>query len=178
MNSIAHRLFILRTGVVVRHRCGYINYAHRLHWYPYISDKMPHAMGQAGFSIQQVDIWPVDIPLVDPFVIATGSRTVAENVFVRVTLMNGIQGYGEAAPFPETGGETRASCLPALTQLGRTILGYSTDQFKNLSGTMKEQAHGQPAARCALETAVLDAHCRALNVPMSTFWGGEDLRDR
>ena len=139
---------------------------------------MTHEMGQAGFCIQQVDIWPVDIPLVNPFVIATGSRTVAENVFVRVTLVNGIQGYGEAAPFPETGGETRTSCLPALTQLGRTILGYSTDQFKNLAVTMKEQAPGQPAARCALETAVLDAHCRALNLPMPTFWGGEDVRDR
>ena len=135
-------------------------------------------MAQSGFSIQRVDVWPVDIPLVDPFVIATGSRTVAENVFVRVTLINGIQGYGEAAPFPETGGESRASCLPALTQLGRTILGYSTDQFKDLAARMKEQTPGQPAARCALETAVLDAHCHALNLPMWKFWGGEDLRER
>lgn len=135
-------------------------------------------MAQTGFSIQRVDVWPVDIPLIDPFVIATGSRTVAENVFVRVTLINGIQGYGEAAPFPETGGETRASCLPALTQLGRTILGYSTDQFKNLAATMKEQAPGQAAARCALETAVLDAHCHALNLSMPKFWGGEELRQR
>ena len=135
-------------------------------------------MAQSGFSIERIDIWPVDIPLVDPFVIATGSRTVAENVFVRVTLINGIQGYGEAAPFPETGGETRALCLPALTQLGRTILGYSTDQFKDLAARMKEEAPGQPAARCALETAVLDAHCHALNLPMWNFWGGEDLRER
>jgi L-Ala-D/L-Glu epimerase len=135
-------------------------------------------MARLELSIQRIDVWPVDIPLVDPFVIATGSRTVAENVFVRVTLINGVQGYGEAAPFPETGGETRASCLPALIQLGRTILGHSADQFKDLSARMKEQVPGQPAARCALETALLDAHCHSLNLPLWKFWGGEDLRER
>jgi L-Ala-D/L-Glu epimerase / N-acetyl-D-glutamate racemase len=135
-------------------------------------------MAQSEVSIHRVELWPVDIPLTDPFVIATGSRSMAENVFVRVTLINGVQGYGEAAPFPETGGETRASCLEALTTLGRTILGYSAHQFKDLALQMKEQAPGQPAARCALETAVLDAHCHALNLPMWKIWGGEDLRER
>jgi len=135
-------------------------------------------MTRSELSIERIDVWPVDIPLVDPFVIATGSRTLAENVFVRVTLINGVQGYGEAAPFPETGGETRASCLSALIQLGHTILGYSADQFKDLAIRMKEQVLGQPAARCALETALLDAHCRAMNLPLWKFWGGEDLRQR
>jgi L-Ala-D/L-Glu epimerase len=139
--------------------------------------KMP-AMRQANHPIEQIDFWPVDIPLTDPFVVATGSRTIAENVFVRITLSDGQHGYGEAAPFPEVGGETRASCLAAIARLGRTMLGHSADQFKNIAGRLKEQAPEQPAARCALETAMIDAHCRALDLPMWALWGGSDVRER
>lgn len=103
---------------------------------------------------------------------------MAENVFVRITLTNGVQGYGEAAPFPEVGGESRASCLTALARLGRTMLGSSAEQFKNTATHMTEQMPGQPAARCALETALIDAHCHALNLPMWKLWGGADLRER
>jgi L-alanine-DL-glutamate epimerase-like enolase superfamily enzyme len=127
--------------------------------------------------IEQIDCWPIDIPLIDPFVVASGSRTVAENLFIRLTLSDGTRGYGEAAPFPEVGGETRAASLAAVTQLGRTMLGYPADQFKNLAKRLQEQAPGQPAARCALETALLDAHCRVNGLPLWALWGGANVRE-
>lgn len=127
--------------------------------------------------IEQIDCWPIDIPLIDPFVVASGSRTVAENLFIRLTLSDGTRGYGEAAPFPEVGGETRAASLAAVTQLGRTMLGYPADQFKNLAKRLQEQAPGQPAARCALETALLDAYCRVHSLPLWALWGGADVRE-
>jgi L-alanine-DL-glutamate epimerase-like enolase superfamily enzyme len=127
--------------------------------------------------IEQIDCWPIDIPLMDPFVVASGSRTVAENLFIRLTLSDGTRGYGEAAPFPEVGGETRAASLAAVSQLGRTMLGYPADQFKNLAKQLGDQAPGQPAARCALETALLDAHCRTQEMPLWALWGGADVRE-
>ena len=132
-------------------------------------------MAQVANVIEQIDCWPIDIPLNDPFVVATGSRTIAENLFIRLTLSDGTRGYGEAAPFPEVGGETRAASLAAVHQLGRTMLGYPSDQFKDIAKRLQEQAPGQPAARCALETAIIDAHCRAHQLPMWAFWGGADV---
>jgi L-Ala-D/L-Glu epimerase len=129
-------------------------------------------------DIVQIDYWPIDIPLTDPFVVATGSRHIAENVCVRLTLSNGTQGYGEAAPFPEVSGESRASCLAAIGLVGRTMLGHQTDQFNNIAMRLHEEAPAQPAARCALETAMIDAHCRALGLPLWALWGGADLRER
>jgi L-alanine-DL-glutamate epimerase-like enolase superfamily enzyme len=125
-----------------------------------------------------VEFWPVDIPITDPFVVATGARTVAENVFLRVTLSNGSQGYGEAAPFPEVGGETRESCLRSLHQLSKVILGRSAGGYKEIGRLLSEEALAYPAARCGLETAVLDAYCRASNIPMWQLWGGADVRAR
>jgi len=66
-------------------------------------------MSDMSGAIRKVQFWPVDVPITDPFVVATGARTVAENVFLQITLANGAQGFGEAAPFPEVGGETRES---------------------------------------------------------------------
>ena len=103
---------------------------------------------------------------------------MAENVFVRVTLANGAQGYGEAAPFPEVGGETRASCLTTLRQLCKSVLGRQADHYKEIGLWLSEQALTHPAARCGLETAVIDAYCHASNIPMWQLWGSMDVRNR
>jgi L-Ala-D/L-Glu epimerase len=128
--------------------------------------------------IERIDCWPMDIPLTNPFIVATGSRTLAEILFIRLTLTDGTQGYGEAAPFPEVGGETREASLGAVVRLGRTMLGYPADQFKDIAQQLREQAPGEPAARCALETALLDAYCRANRLPLWALWGGADVRER
>lgn len=129
-------------------------------------------------AIRKVEFWPLDVPITDPFVVATGARTIAENVLVRVTLANGTQGYGEAAPFPEVGGETRESCLRSLHQLSTVVLGRSAADYKEVGRLLSEQALIYPAARCGLETAIIDAYCRAANIPMWQLWGGTDVRAR
>jgi L-alanine-DL-glutamate epimerase-like enolase superfamily enzyme len=134
--------------------------------------------GPLPSTITRVEYWPVDIPITDPFVVATGARTVAENVFLRVTLSNGAQGYGEAAPFPEVGGETRESCLLTLHQLSKTVIGRSATDYKKVGHLLSEQAPTHPAARCVLETAVIDAYCHASNIPMWQLWGGTEVRAR
>jgi L-alanine-DL-glutamate epimerase-like enolase superfamily enzyme len=135
-------------------------------------------IGSLTFTITRIEYWPVDIPITDPFVVATGARTVAENVFLRVTLANGTQGYGEAAPFPEVGGESRESCLRTLPQLCKAVLGRSAASYKEVGRSLSEQACAYPAARCGLETAIIDAYCRTENIPMWQLWGGADVRSR
>ncbi len=135
-------------------------------------------MNHDHLAIKRIAFWSIDIPITDPFVVATGARVVAENVFVRVTLQNGAEGYGEAAPFPEVGGEDRPSCLTALSQLGHMILHQSAERFVDLAGMMQSAAPHLPAARCALETAAIDAYCRALSIPAWKLWGAADVRER
>lgn len=128
-------------------------------------------------TIQRIQIWPVDIPITDPFVVATGARVTAQNLFIRVTLHDGAQGIGEAAPFPEVGGEDRPTCLAAATNLARTMIGQSAADYESLADRLTELSPLQPAARCGLETAVLDAYCRSQGVPLWRLWGAADIRD-
>jgi L-alanine-DL-glutamate epimerase-like enolase superfamily enzyme len=129
-------------------------------------------------AITKVELWPVDIPITDPFVIATGSRVVAQNVFVRITLQSGAQGYGEMAPFPEVGGEDQATCLSVATRLGKALLGQSAAQYRRLADLLQDLAPLHSAARCGLEMAALDAFCRAAGIPLWALWGGADVRAR
>lgn len=141
-----------------------------------VSESSRHPM---RFTVTKIEFWPVDVPITDPFVVATGTRITAHNIFVRITLASGIQGYGEAAPFPEVGGETRDSCLDSLAILGKALIGQSVLQYNHLGGLLADLSnHSQPAARCALETAALDALCREARIPMWALWGGADLRER
>jgi len=134
--------------------------------------------GSLPSTITRIEYWPVDIPITDPFVVSTGARTIAENVFLRITLTNGAQGYGEAAPFPEVGGETRESSLRSLHRLSRVILGRSAANYQEIWHLLSEEALAYPAARCGLETAIIDAYCHMANIPMWQLWGGADVRAR
>ena len=58
--------------------------------------------------IAALDVSDLTIALNEPFGIATGAQARADNVLVTLTLDDGTQGIGEAAPFPAVGnGETR-----------------------------------------------------------------------
>ena len=129
-------------------------------------------------TIQRIEIWPIDVPITDPFIVATGARVTAQNMFVRVTLRDGTQGIGEAAPFPEVGGEDRASCFDTATTLAPTLIGQSAADYQSIADKLHERAPLYPAARCGLETAILDAHARSLRIPLWQLWGSADVRDR
>lgn len=128
------------------------------------------------FCITKVEAWPIALPLLAPFVVASGSMTVAHNVFVRVTLRNGAYGIGEMAPFPDISGEDQASCLRVFPLAARECLGQSVTHFRKLAQQLREVARQTPAVRCGLETALLDAWCRGMGIPLWGLWGGADVR--
>lgn len=127
---------------------------------------------ETGSFVTAIDIWPVDLGLRDPFVTARGTVTVAGNLFVRISLDGGAVGYGEIAPFTDMSGETREVSRKAAESLKPRLLGKPASAFRRLSRELAEAAPGEPAARCGLETALLDALCRGSTLPMDALFGG------
>jgi len=120
--------------------------------------------------IEAIDIWPVDIGLTDNFIISQGAISIAENVFVRITLEDGTVGFGEMAPFEELTGETRDDGLQQMRKLAEGIIGRSVLDYAAISAEMKEKEANQPAPRCGLEIALLDACCRFKKIPLWSLW--------
>ena len=123
-------------------------------------------------TIVEVRASPLDIPLIEPFSIATGAQAVAHNVLVAVRLADGTKGYGEAAPFPAVTGETQQSTLAALAELGAVVCGADGRGWRALAVRLREAQPNAAAARCALETAILDALMRQAGLPLWSFFGG------
>lgn len=125
-----------------------------------------------GSRIVQFDISPIEIGLTEPFSISSGAPTVARSVLVRVVLHDGTVGYGEAAPFEAITGETQAGVLAALRAVAPEVEGRDAAEWRMLSAVLGDVLAASPAARCAVEQAVIDAFARHLGIPLSTFLGG------
>src|SRR5712691_8031224 len=128
--------------------------------------------------ITKVEIWPVDVPITDPFAVATGRLVTAQNLFVRITLTGGALGYVEISPFPEVVGEDRDTCRQIAAQIAKAALGRPASQYRKIARLFHDMAASHPASRCGLETALLDALCRHNGVTLWGFWGGADVRER
>ena len=123
-------------------------------------------------TIVELRFGPLDVPLIEPFAIATGAQPTAHNVLVEIILADGTRGYGEAAPFPAVTGESQASTLAALAALREVVIGGDVRQWRTLAQDLKATDLKAAAARCALETAILDALTKRANMPLWAFFGG------
>ncbi len=119
---------------------------------------------------------PFDLPLVEPFIIATGRKDAANNVLVEVELDNGTIGYGEVAPSPYTTGDTPATCIAVIEQLRPLVIGKDVRQWRSLLGQTRRAVRHQFGAHSGLEIAILDAFGKAVGVPLYQFFGGVSTR--
>jgi L-alanine-DL-glutamate epimerase-like enolase superfamily enzyme len=139
-------------------------------------------MTDSRLIIEAIDVWPVDVALSDPFVISRGAVSAAALAWVRVRLAGGVEGFGEIAPFTALTGETREESVAAAEWLAAQMREQSCADWEAIARTMRDAAPSQPAARCGLECALVDAFARAHGAPLYEHWRNlgapPDLRER
>lgn len=123
-------------------------------------------------TIRALEWQPLTLSLVEPFGIAGGSHDVARNVLVTVTLADGTRGYGEAAPLPPYNGETQESVLAAMPAARAVVEGGDVRAHRAIALALARAIPDSGAARCAIETAVLDALTKRASMPLWAFFGG------
>lgn len=123
-------------------------------------------------TIVALSVEPLDVPLLEPFAIATGRITAARNALVRVRLTNGVEGIGEVAPFPPSGGETQETALAAIGGMLPVVEGYDVVQWRTIAHRLTANFEHQACARAAVETAMLDALTRSWGMPLYKYLGG------
>ena len=123
-------------------------------------------------TITAIEILPRDVPLREPFAIATGAQLRADVAIARVTLAGGAVGLGEAAPFPAVSGETRDRSAATMRAIAPSLEGHDAREHRLLAAAMAEGAPGEPAACAGIEMALLDALARAWGAPLWALWGG------
>jgi L-alanine-DL-glutamate epimerase-like enolase superfamily enzyme len=124
-------------------------------------------------TITCLDATAVDIPLTEPFAIAKGAPTVAANVLVTIELADGTRGLGEAAPFAAVSGETQRGTLLAIESVRSSVIGQDARRYRPIAAGLAEAIETEPAARCGIEMALLDAFTRHSGLPLWSFFGGQ-----
>jgi muconate cycloisomerase len=120
--------------------------------------------------IRQIDLFHVELPLKSKVRHASHERSASDSLVVRVTLDDGTAGFGEGVPRPYVTGETVETTFAALSSFDFAAhFGRPADYagvVRRLEDLVFPENAADPrgmagnAARCALETAVLDAYGR------------------
>jgi L-alanine-DL-glutamate epimerase-like enolase superfamily enzyme len=126
-------------------------------------------------TIVRLGVEPLDVALIDSFGIAGGTTDVVEAALVTVELADGTRGFGEASPLPAFNGETRAGTIDAVNVARLAVEGEDVRAWRRIAARVAARAHGSGAARCGIETAVLDALCKRAAMPLWAFFGGASL---
>lgn len=121
-----------------------------------------------AFRLLHLRARPLSVPLVEPFVIATGRVDVTPNVLVEIELLDEetgrvATGLGEAATLSPVTRETQEEVLAALAAPVHEVV-------DPLSAAMP--VPGSPCASQGLATAMLDAFARLRGVPAFVALGG------
>lgn len=117
-------------------------------------------------SIERAEPIPFRLPLRKPWRFGDHRITERRGWLVRVTDTNGVIGWGEAAPFPEAGTESPRRAKEWLEAALAGLAGMTPDRAL---GNLPPASKAPPAARCGVETALLDLAARNAGLPLARF---------
>ncbi|HEX3345796.1 MAG TPA: dipeptide epimerase, partial [Polyangiaceae bacterium] len=123
-----------------------------------------HRLSLEGVRVDAIRVRPLSVPLLEPFVIASGRVDATRAVEVEAHVVwrgNRAVGLGEAACLPPVTQEDQADVLRALRR--ERVAGADVAAVLDGLG---------PVTRAGVETAILDAVATIEGVPLRTLLGG------
>ena len=130
-------------------------------------------------TIQSVEAILVDVPTIRPHVLAMSTMHRQTLVILRIHSSDGVTGIGEATTIGglSYGDESPEGIELAInTYIAPLLKGADASRPALLMEKIGKLVVGNMFAKCAVETALLDAQARRLGVPLSELLGGR-LRD-
>lgn len=116
---------------------------------------------------------PYRLPLRQPWRSAHGTFDHRTGWLVRLKTHDGHDGYGDCAPLPDAGTESPEAALAQLCASLPQLRGTSPQEA--LDGLASPLLALTPAARCALETALLDLLAQQAGVPLARWLNPDAL---
>jgi len=125
----------------------------------------------APLIITHTDIYRFSIPM-EPFTIATGTMTHAQNVFIRVYTNGGFYGVGECSAFPMIVGETQDTCLAVAYDFAKLWKGKHALDIPARLQQLHEAIAGNGTIKSAFDMALFDIAAKSAGVPLYKYLGG------
>lgn len=125
-------------------------------------------------TVSKAEGRPLNVPLIAPFTIASSRLEAVGNVAVRVELMDGSVGWGEAPILPSVTVEDQPVALQGVTDACRFLVRSGS---LTLGAMLKEierilPGHHFASARAGTEMALIDAVANSMHTPLWKLFGG------
>ena len=127
--------------------------------------------------ITNISIYPLEVPLSEPFVISLGTITHARNLLVVISTDTGLSGQGECSPYPFINGELQEGQMASAGVLGRLWLGKDAREIENRLAELDGFLKGNLALKSAFDMALYDLNARYAGLPLYRFLGGANDRE-
>ena len=124
----------------------------------------------ASFRIESIEVRALSVPLVDPFVIASGRVDATRSALVRVRLASGEKGIGEGAALPPVTREDQGDVIADVQRAASIVVSREAQRVEEIAEVLASEVG--PVARAAIETALLDALARREGVSVRELLGG------
>jgi L-alanine-DL-glutamate epimerase-like enolase superfamily enzyme len=126
-----------------------------------------------AMKITGIHVWPVTMPLTEPYTIAYETVNKTTNVFIRIDTNGRATGYGCAAPDKHVTGETAKGVVQVLRNgVSPLIKGSDPLRLAMLLERLKQELDFQPAALAAVDMALYDLLGKISNLPLWKLLGG------
>jgi muconate cycloisomerase len=126
-----------------------------------------------NLRVERVEVWGVEVPLIQGYKNAYRTKSYQRSAIVRVTATGGAVGLGNIDPSPGYSVDTIEDLLVALRdRFGPALIGMDPTNIHRMLPALDAIAPGLLDAKAALEMACVDLTARACGVPVHTYLGG------
>lgn len=123
-------------------------------------------------KIKDIHVFSKNLKLTKPYTIAYKTISDVENVFLIITLENGMMGVGAANPDKEVVGESPQETLKnCQTPFFQSFIGKDIRQFRSLIWQVHKAFPNQPGTQALWDIALHDAFAKYLNIPVVDIYG-------
>ena len=113
-----------------------------------------------------------------PALVVRGAKSVHDTsqfLFVRVSLQNGVEGYGEVSGTLNWSGEDALTAEPIIRELiAPLLIGNSLEDFSKLLSRIENSTVGNSFTKAGVEMALWDALGKCENLPVYSLLGGKN----
>lgn len=123
-------------------------------------------------TINEITLYKLSIPLIEPFITSLGRDEAAQNVVVRIRTAEGLTGFGECSPYMPINGESQDTCFTVGQYFARALMGKNALDIPGHIGLMDAIIYGNTSIKSAFDIALYDLAAQKAGLPLYAFLGG------
>ncbi|WP_418152484.1 mandelate racemase/muconate lactonizing enzyme family protein [Litorimonas sp. RW-G-Af-16] len=125
-------------------------------------------------KIKSIEIYSHDLPVKNgPYLMASTHVWSLQTILVKITMDNGLFGWGETCPVGPTYAESHAlGAIAALTQMAPGLIGVELDGLRKLHSYMGDLLNGHNYAKAAIDIAAHDVLGKHTDQSVAALLGG------